>query len=88
MAGIIGPRWCNMRLNGNTCVIGFLLLASVVLLVSAQEVTEQKASNQEIEPNYVARVVVSKNSSSHPATRSGYKHVWPVSFIYFSLFFL
>ena len=84
MAGIFGLRWCNMRLTG-ICVTGFLLVASV-LLVSAQEFTEQKASNQDIEPNFVARVVVSKNSSSHLATRSGYKHVWPVSFTYFPLF--
>lgn len=83
MAGIIGPKWCNMRVIG-ICMIVFLVVASSIL-VSAQEITEQKASNQEIGPNYVARV--SKNSS-HPATRSGYNHVWPVSSIYLSLLIL
>ncbi|PON88445.1 Transmembrane protein TauE-like [Trema orientale] len=73
MAGFIGPKWCNMRVT-RICMLGLLVVAPS-LLVSAQEITVQKVSSQEIEPNYAARVV-SKNSS-HPATRSGYTHVWP-----------
>ncbi|KAM6585802.1 hypothetical protein CsatB_012804 [Cannabis sativa] len=67
MAKIIGPKWCNyMR------VIGVLVVASSVLLVSANEISiEQK----DIDSNYVTRV--SKINSSHPVTRSGYTHVWP-----------
>ncbi|XP_030491791.2 sulfite exporter TauE/SafE family protein 3 isoform X2 [Cannabis sativa] len=67
MAKIIGPKWCN-----NMRVIGVLVVASSVLLVSANEISiEQK----DIDSNYVTRV--SKINSSHQVTRSGYTHVWP-----------
>ncbi|XP_062088552.1 sulfite exporter TauE/SafE family protein 3-like [Humulus lupulus] len=75
MAKKFGPKWCNnMRVIG-VCMIGFLVVASSVLLVSGNEIsTAQKAATQEIYPNYVTRV---SNNSSHPNTRSGYIHVWP-----------
>ena len=85
MARIIGSKWCDsnysiMRLIG-------IVIVGLVVLSSAQEISssahEQQASSykgtnykENIGPNYVVRV--SKNSSQ-PATRSGYKHVWPVS---------
>ncbi|KAL5576437.1 hypothetical protein UlMin_018136 [Ulmus minor] len=71
----IGQKWRQMRLI--IAVVGFLVLAS--LFVSAQESSEEqqglsyKTRTQEVESNYVIRVVNHLSKSA----QSGYKHVWP-----------